>query len=72
VNNNYVKIWAFCDAPKHYQELSEHGGDEDWIVHCPNYPAVIDIAKKIVDRLTVCDADRYIVEMGVIWITAHA
>ena len=27
-----VEIWAFEDAPKEMQDLSPHGGDEDYIV----------------------------------------
>lgn len=30
-----ITIWAFLDAPEEYQQLSGHGGDEDWIIHCP-------------------------------------
>lgn len=30
-----VKIWRFCDAPKEFQELSDHGGDEDYILWLP-------------------------------------
>lgn len=32
-----ILIWKFEDAPKEYQELSENGGDEDWIAFVPKY-----------------------------------
>lgn len=34
MNNKPISIWRFEDAPPEYQELSSHGGDEDWVVHC--------------------------------------
>lgn len=30
-----IKIWRFYDAPMKYQNLSEHGGDEDWVAEVP-------------------------------------
>ncbi len=34
-DNTYIKIWHFKDAPKEFQELSPHGGDEDFVAHIP-------------------------------------
>jgi hypothetical protein len=65
--DNFCKIWAFADAPFEYQELSQHGGDEDWIIFAPNG---FD-ANYLVDRLTVCDSQEYPVDGGTIYITAH-
>lgn len=31
----YIKIWEFYDAPGELQDLSEHGGDEDWVMLVP-------------------------------------
>jgi len=28
----FFKVYAFNDAPEHLRELSEHGGDEDWLL----------------------------------------
>ena len=33
--NTCLTIWHFTDAPEAYQRLSDHGGDEDWVLHCP-------------------------------------
>ena len=30
-----IKVWAWDDAPPEFRELSEHGGDEDWVVLLP-------------------------------------
>ena len=42
-----ILIWHFEDAPKKLQELSEHGGDEDWVALIPksfkeNIPMFLD------------------------------
>jgi hypothetical protein len=29
------RVWRFHDAPEEMRALSYHGGDEDWIAHCP-------------------------------------
>jgi hypothetical protein len=28
-------LWRFYDAPEEYRALSDHGGDEDWILFVP-------------------------------------
>ena len=33
--NNYIKVYAFEDAPKELQYLSTNGGDEDWLAIVP-------------------------------------
>lgn len=30
-----IHVWRFSDAPKQFQELSTHGGDEDWVALIP-------------------------------------
>lgn len=32
---NHIRIWRFSDAPEELQQLSEHGGDEDWLALIP-------------------------------------
>jgi len=27
-----AKVWRWADAPQQYKNLSEHGGDENWVV----------------------------------------
>jgi len=31
-----IKVWRFEDAPPELQSMSQHGGDEDWIVLVPS------------------------------------
>lgn len=33
---NHILIYQFYDAPEELQQLSEHGGDEEWIIIIPN------------------------------------
>lgn len=35
VSADGATVWAFHDAPSELQALSEHGGDEDWLVLWP-------------------------------------
>ena len=30
-----IRVWEFYEAPKELQELSPHGGDEDWLAVLP-------------------------------------
>ena len=34
-----ILVWSFYDAPKELQDLSNHGGDEDWLALVPPYLA---------------------------------
>lgn len=67
---NAIIVWRFYDAPKEYQDLSPHGGDEDWIAFFP---------KKYYDENGIPfwtrklgDNSEHGVEDGVILIGAHA
>jgi hypothetical protein len=33
--HEHVRIWQFSYAPLDFRELSQHGGDEDWLIHVP-------------------------------------
>ena len=30
-----IRVWRFYEAPQEWQDLSPHGGDEDWLAHVP-------------------------------------
>jgi hypothetical protein len=32
---NHIRVWRFRDAPQELQDLSCHGGDEDWLALIP-------------------------------------
>jgi len=72
----FYRIWRFADAPEEYRKLSEHGGDEDFVIELPaemtpeKVPYPVEMA---VERMTVCDAHWCKSENGRwIVITAHA
>jgi len=72
---NFIKIYEFEFAPKYLQNLSNNGGDEDWIAVVP---------KKIYDRhcwigflesdsfSAGCDQQIIIGKKYVIYIGSHA
>lgn len=31
-----IKVWRFECAPERYRDLSDHGGDEDWLAFVPD------------------------------------
>jgi hypothetical protein len=33
--NRTILVWRFEDAPSEYSDLSENGGDEDWVAFVP-------------------------------------
>lgn len=32
---NCIQLWYFAEAPEHLRNLSDHGGDEDWLYLIP-------------------------------------
>ena len=34
-DDKMIRVWRFSDAPEDMRELSENGGDEDWLAHVP-------------------------------------
>lgn len=71
-----IKIWRFDEAPEEYRQMSEHGGDEDYIALVPlAYKHRDDsLVWKIEEMglLGCCSTDRYEVDAGVVYIGAHA
>lgn len=69
----YIKVWPFHDAPKPLQELSEHGGDEDWLALVP--PPLKDhyIPWLESGMFGVCDISNHpLADGSVVYIGAHA
>ncbi len=69
-----IRVWRFADAPQEFQNLSGHGGDEDWIAHVPvNYAQdYIPWLRKHGD-FGCCDVSEHILPDGsIIYIGAHA
>lgn len=32
---DHIAIWQFHEAPEEYRRLTNHGGDEEWLLYCP-------------------------------------
>lgn len=40
MNGEYLRLYAWADAPEEYRVLSTNGGDEDWVLVGPeDHPA---------------------------------
>jgi hypothetical protein len=68
-----IKVWRFEDAPENYKNLSENGGDEDWLAFVPK--ALENEYISLFDEGTsfgVCCVNEYKVKDGVVYIGAHA
>ncbi len=77
-----MKLWRFKDAPVEYQQLSPHGGDEEWVALVPvnddrvltrsEYTMKVD---EVSDLLSIHGDDVEEVELpgiGFLLISAHA
>jgi RimJ/RimL family protein N-acetyltransferase len=75
-----IQMWRFYDAPKDLQQLSGHGGDEDWIAHVPKeYEDEFFVEFAFTHNLGnlhpfgCCDISRHDLPNGdVVYIGAHA
>jgi len=73
LDKNLIKVYPFYGAPQRYQELSQHGGDEDWVIvgSLDN----LDIGH-VAQILTVFEKHVYDIEEDGqsirVYITAHA
>lgn len=73
LDKNLIKVYPFHKAPQRYQNLSQHGGDEDFVVIGEPTDFSLD---NVADNLTVCDNQVYDIEEDGknirVYITAHA
>lgn len=66
-----VRVYRFHQAPLVLQKLSQHGGDEDWIVVAPKN--AYEDGAMIADKLMVCSIQENRLKDGrTVWITSHA
>ena len=66
-----IRVWPFEQAPQAYQDLSPHGGDEDWVALVP--PSLRERYIPWIERLGICDTSTHEQEDGsIIYIGAHA
>lgn len=68
-----IQVWRFQDAPKHYQVLSRHGGDEDWLALIPEALVETYIPWLETGPFGCCDVSEHPLPDGrVVKIGAHA
>jgi len=68
-----IRIWKFTDAPQVLQELSPHGGDEDWLALVPwpyseQYIGWLESG----GSFGCCDVSEHKLEGAVVYIGAHS
>lgn len=72
-SDNRIVVWRFHEAPQVLQDMSPHGGDEDWLAVVP--PALRDEWIPWLERghFGVCDVSRHPTPDGsMVYIGAHA
>jgi len=68
-----IMVWRFYDAPKEFQDLSGHGGDEDWLAFVPNASGDEWIGwLESGSSFGVSEVTRHPVHGGIVYIGAHA
>ena len=72
--NDPIKIWRFSDAPQQYQQMSEHGGDEDYIALVPVHYRDEYLVWRIEElgMLGCSSTDKYERPEGDVYIGAHS
>ena len=70
-----ILVWRFEDAPKALRELSNNGGDEDWVALVPVFLADADTYIGWIEGsgFGCCDVEQHKLEDGsIVYIGAHA
>ena len=71
-----ILVWPWEDAPDLLRALSEHGGDEDWLVHVP--PHFVDYVTRYglprwIEAMGPCDVSEHRMQDGsIVYIAAHS
>lgn len=66
-----IFIYKFHNAPEELKALSEHGGDEDYIIVMSKDFFYKEYGDHVVDRLTIWEYDKYELGEVVVCITCH-
>ena len=69
-----ILLWRFEDAPMEYQQLSPHGGDEDWVAFVPEALRNDWLVEMLLAKGTAFGryaVSRHLVRGGVARIGAH-
>jgi hypothetical protein len=71
--NEPIKIWKFYEAPKEWQDLSPHGGDEDWVAEIPkSYGSLLPLWMEEGTPFGCCSVSVHDLPEVTIAIGAHA
>lgn len=70
--SDHIKVWVFKDAPLALQELSQAGGDEDWLAVVPNAMPVHHISFSWLDHSGACRVRTYPIAGARVFIGQHA
>lgn len=68
-----IRIWPFDKAPQKWRELSQNGGDEDWIAEVDT--GLIDVPFFLEEggRFGCCSVEKHEIEKGLtVLIGCHA
>jgi hypothetical protein len=72
-DTNAIVVWKFSDAPEMFRNLSEHGGDEDWLAFVPSPLAQDWIGwMETGTPFGCCEVSRHPVSGGEVRIGAHS
>jgi hypothetical protein len=68
-----ITVWEFHNAPREFQDLSPHGGDEDWVGYIPT-DAVhwTPMWMQSGSAFGCCSVSEHDVEGGTVYIGAHS
>ena len=71
--NNPILVWRFYKAPQEYQNLSDNGGDEDWLAFVPAEYSDDYLGWLEHGSFGVCSIDKYDLPNGdSVYIGSHA
>ena len=73
MSDQFVKVWRFADAPKEFQDLSQNGGDEDYLALLPKGLQGQDFAWLDCRHFGFCCIDKHELPNGdTIYIGSHS
>ncbi len=67
-----IQIWNFDDAPKEYKDMSENGGDEDYIAFIPRSMIHTVAYSLFISKLQNENTEYHFASNGFIVIVSHA
>lgn len=73
MGDRMIRVWRFQDAPQELRDISEHGGDEDWLAVVPPALAEAWIGWLEHGEFGACETTKHTqIDGSVVYIGAHA